>query len=124
MLRTSGIFAAATVVAGFIALGIADAKPRGTAGTTTRADYCKEQYDSCKKKGEEECLLDQMGWDQSVYNACAAGVENACRRYFIGATSPCNTLPRIAGIRGVYSPAIVASRATRTKLQPPAATQR
>ena len=124
MLKTFGVCFIAAAIAGAIALDIADAKPRGAAGTKTREAYCREQYDTCKKKGEEECVLDQMGWDQSVYNACAAGVENACRSYFLGATSSCNTLARIAGIRGIYSPAILASRASRNrKPQPPAATQ-
>ena len=123
MLRTFGVcFIAATITSALL-LDIADAKPRGAAGTKTREEYCREQYDVCKKKGEEECVLDQMGWDQSLYNSCAAGVENACRRYFLGATSSCNTLARVAGIRGVYSPAIVASRASRKKQAPPVATQ-
>ena len=101
----------------------ADAKPRGAAGTKTREDYCREQYDACKKKGEEECVLDQMNWDQSVYNSCAAGVENACRGYFIGQSRPCNTLARVSGIRGVYDPAIRARRASaRPKPQPSAST--
>jgi hypothetical protein len=71
---------------------VADALPRGKAGTQTRKDYCQDKYDRCMDDARKDCKVTVPIREDSAY--CMLGAGASCDRSW-GSKSTCNSEPRI-----------------------------
>lgn len=77
---------------GTVAIESANARERGTPGSTTRTAYCFERYLDCLAKVKEDCGKDYPT-DPKGFTICANGGIDACSRSW-GPKSDCQTRAR------------------------------
>ena len=71
---------------------VADALPRGRAGSQTRTDYCQDKYDRCMEDARKDCKVTVPIAQDSAY--CMIGATSSCDRSW-GSKSTCNSEPRL-----------------------------